>query len=334
MVFRAGDDLRVLQVLEDSLPPAAFTPRLWNLKGLSLARSGRLQDAVKAYESGIGQQDSLWELHMNLGHCLQQLNQGGRALAEFRRAVELAPGEVDARLALGSGYLAYRRFPQARSQLEEAARLVPSDDRVLLQRARLSDAERDSLSSWRLWTKVEARHPSAESARRLALLSLAGGDSAIVWFQRCARRDSTACDCAAAAGKLLLEREWAKQALPWLRLAAGCGEPRPQAVYNLLLAWQRLSQADSVEAWVGGNPPRMAASWGIVALARREAGHAGPALEAARRGAEMAPEDPDLLNIYAVLLHENGHPEQARRIWRKILDIDPGHAEAKKNLER
>jgi len=331
--FEAGDDQRVLRVLDDSLPPAELTARLWNLKGLSLARSRSFGEAIAAYEQGIRRRDDLWELHMNLGRALLSSNQGGRALAEFRRAVELAPQEVEARLALGVGCRHYRRWDCAREQLETAARLAPGDTRVLREEARLAAATGDSVLARRRWEELDQRRPSAETARNLARLFPADGDSALWWYLRCAERDSTAADCAAAAGSRLLRRGEDQKAVRWLRRADAGGATSPELVHNLLLAWQRLDQPDSVEALVARRPPTRGDSWAVVALSRRQAGDPEAALAAARRAVELSPENPDLLNIYGVLLQETGQSGPAREVWEKALGIDPGHAKARRNLE-
>ncbi|HKI84984.1 MAG TPA: tetratricopeptide repeat protein [Candidatus Krumholzibacteria bacterium] len=333
--FEAGHYARVLSVFEDSLQSKDTTPRLWNLRGLVLAQLARHREAVAAYEEGLRAEDSLFELHMNLAKSLQALGRTGRAMAEYRRAVELAPQELEPRLALGAGYLDYHRLAEAKEQLEVARRMAPDDLRVLRQRARLADASQDTTQAWKLWTQLEKEHPGADTARRLAELVRANSkDAAISWYERCAGRDSTALDCAAAAGSLLLAQGKAKEAVPWLRMAVAGKQPPQKSLYNLLLAWQSLAQADSIEALARRHPPQLAQSWGVVAMTRRERGELPRALEAARKGVELDPEDLNLANLQAVILLELGKKEEAKQIWRQILEKDPENALAKSNLEQ
>lgn len=333
--FQAGAYQEVLAVFEDSLKAKDYTPRLWNLKGLVLAQLSRQREAVKAYEEGLRLEDSLFELHLNLAKSLKALGSTGRAMAELERAVRLAPDSVEARLALGTGFLDYRRYAQAREQLEEAARLAPDDLRVLRQRARLADATGHPEQSMRRWTELERTKPDADTARRLGeLWTPSAPDSAIQWYERCVERDPSCHDCAAAAGSLLLKAGKPGQALPWLRRAVQAGPPSQEAVYNLLLAWQGLGKADSIEALAARNPPKFARSWGVIALTRRQEGKLSSALKAAERALALAPDDLDLANVQAVILLELGRKEEAKRIWRRILQIDPNHALAKSNLEQ
>jgi len=333
--FEAGHYAQVLTVFQDSLRSEDTTPRLWNLKGLVLAQLSRYRDAVGAYEEGLRAEDSLYELHMNLAKSLQALDRTGRAMAEYQRAVQLAPDELEPRLALGTGYLDYHRLEEAKEELEEAWRIAKGDLRVLRQRARLADARQDTTEAWKLWTQLEEAHPDADSARRLAELSRTKSvDAAISWYESCAQRDSSALDCAAAAGSLLLRQGKAKQALPWLQKSVAGKPPSQKSLYNLLLAWQSLGQPDSIEALAKRHPPQLAQSWGVLALVRREGGDLALALSAAQKGVELDPEDLKLANLEAVILLELGKKEEAKRIWRRILEKDPGNALAKSNLEQ
>ncbi len=333
--FQAGAYQEVLAVFEDSLKAEDYTPRLWNLKGLVLAQLSRQREAVKAYEVGLRLEDSLFELHMNLAKSLKALGSTGRAMAELERAVQLAPDNVEARLALGTGYLDYHRDAQAREQLMEAARLAPDDLRVLRQRAKLADATGHPEESLRRWTELERALPDADTARRLAeLWTPSSPDSAILWYERCVERDPSCQDCAAAAGSLLLKAGKPGQAVPWLRRAVQVEPPSQEAVYNLLLAWQGLGKVDSIEALAARRPPNYARSWGVIALTRRQGGMLSSALQAAEKAVALAPDDLDLANVEAVILLELGRKEEAKRIWRRILQIDPDHALAKSNLEQ
>jgi len=332
--YERGENERVIAVLSDSLAAAEFTPRLYNLLGLALAAQARHPEAVSAYETGMREGGiQLFELHVNLGLSLQALGISGRAMSEFQRAVEIAPQELEARLALGKGYLDYGRYSQARTQLEEAARLAPRDPRVLRQRARLADDTGNVPESLTFWAQLEARQPDADSARRLGELHATQVEEAIGWYRLCAQRDSLAADCDSALGSLLMALERDAEALPWLRRAEASPPAAPQLVHNLLLGYQRTGAIDSLEAVLGRHQLQRADSWGVVALARRSAGRGSSALDAAAKAHEMAPEDPDLANIYAVLLHENGREAEAQAVWRGILQTHPEHPQARSNLD-
>ena len=331
--YEAGRVEAVARAFEDSLVLLSLTPRLWNLKGLALAGTGRHQEAVAAYEEGIRAGGKLYELHINLGLSLQQLGVTGRAMSEFQRAVEMAPGEVDPRLALGRGYLDIGRTVQARPPLEQAALIDPDDSRVLRELARLSDLEDDLSASIDLWDRLEGMVPGPDTARRLGELHRdSEPELAAAWYELCAARDSLAIDCLAAAGSLWLTLGRTEASLPPLRAAVDAESGDGSSLHNLLMAYQTLGAVDSLEAVVERHPPSWGSSWGVVALSRREAGELGAALKAAYRAVELDPENLELVNILAVLLFEQGERQAARERWEWILERDPEHPQALQNL--
>ncbi len=334
--FQEGRHAAVLLVFTDTLKGRVLNGRLLNLEGLTLAAVGRHSEAVAAYEDGIRRDSGLFELHMNLALSLQELGKPGRAVAELQQACELGPEQVDAHLALGRALTGYRRFNLAEKALASAARLAPSDPRVLEARARLADscgAADVSLSRWKL---VEQAAPTTESARRLGQLQATQDPAqAAAWFKLCAGRDSSAADCLAAAGTAWLRAADPVRAVEPLREAVErqLGEAREASQQNLLLALQALHRRDELEVAVSRHPPQRGVSWGVVASARRDAGDLTGALQAARRGSAMAPEDLDLANLLGVLLLETGDLAGARERWQWVLAHDPGHAQARQNLD-
>lgn len=81
------------------------------------------------------------ELHYLHGVNLQDANQLGQALAEYRRAVELRPDYVDARMRLGLQLLAGANYTEAVTQFEAVRALVPDRFEVHLN---LGDAYRST----------------------------------------------------------------------------------------------------------------------------------------------------------------------------------------------
>ena len=129
----------------------------------------------------------------------------GRALAELERAVELAPGSVDARLAHGRALTRYRRHAAAKTALTAARKLDPDDPRVLEALAELAEDTHDAQTAEAWWREIESRLPSARSARRLAELARESRpQESLDWFEACLDRDPADQECAVAAGELAL----------------------------------------------------------------------------------------------------------------------------------
>jgi Tfp pilus assembly protein PilF len=249
-------------------------------------------------------------------------------MSEFQQALELDAADDDARLGLAHSQIRTRRYAAARQTLDRAA--TSDDPRYLHARAELAHASADTAEALVVWTRLEAVAPSAESARRLAKLLPSRREE---WLRRCVERDVLAGDCRAALAQELLQAGEVEASADLLRPLAQAPTMAPAALHNLLLALSALGAADEIDAVCATHTPTQAESWGVVALARRQAGRDAAAREAVRRARELAPEQLDLANLEAVLLAEAGQHAAAKRIWRWILERDATHAEARRNLQ-
>ena len=307
-------------------------PRLHTVLGLALAALGRPREAVASFETGIRLDPRRPELHYNLARVLVDLGMGGRALSEFEQAIALDPGRVEAYLGMGRGLLALGRWAPAREALDRAHELAPDDPDVLRALAELEDRSGHAEAARRWWSRLDARRPSADSARRLGeLLRSTDPHRALEHFDACAERDRSALDCVEAAATLLLEMGRAEEAR--VRLGPHLDGLSEGALANLLLALQTLGERARLEEVLDRRSPHSATAWGVVALARRDAGDTAGALEAVRDALEIDDRRADLHSLHGVLLAESGEREAARRAWRRALEIDPDHPEARANLE-
>ena len=303
-------------------------PRLLNLRGVCLSALGRHAESLADFEAAIRRDPRTPAAHRNLAIALGELGQLGRAMAEFQQALELDSADDEARLGLAHAQIRARRYALAKATLDGAS---GSDDlRYFYARAALADASSDSALAVTVWSQLEAADPSAESARRLA--ALLPRTRREEWLRHCVERDETALDCRAALGQSLLEAGDAEASATVLRPLLEQPKLEPATLHNFLLALSALRAWDEIEAACERHAPQQADSWGVVALARREAGRADQARSAVARARELAPENLDLANLEAVLLAEAGQRDAATRVWRWILERDPQHLEAKRNL--
>ena len=89
----------------------------WFLKGNTLSRTGRFDEAVEAYKRSIEKNPKATVAHFNLGLAYKNLNRMGEAAAAFEKTVELEPGNLDARYSLGNAYNHLERWEDAIAQL-------------------------------------------------------------------------------------------------------------------------------------------------------------------------------------------------------------------------
>ena len=89
----------------------------WFLKGNILSRQGRFEEAVDAYKKSIGRNPNATVVHFNLALAYKSLNRQGKAAVALEKAVELEPGNLDARYSLGNIYNHLERWEDAIAQL-------------------------------------------------------------------------------------------------------------------------------------------------------------------------------------------------------------------------
>jgi predicted Zn-dependent protease len=117
--------------------------------GLLLAGRGDIAGAVPLLQSAVREQPASDAAHANLGAAYYQLHRGKPALDEFKRAVEINPGNESAQESLGRISLENQRPGEAARALLAAQRLKPDDADLkldcitaLLAANRLDDAQK------------------------------------------------------------------------------------------------------------------------------------------------------------------------------------------------
>ena len=104
--------------------------------GYNMLATGRLAQARQIYEGLVAAQpfDSLYYCH--LGAVYQRLNELGKAVDAYTRALQLDLRNVDALAGRGEIYLHYGRHREAIDDLSEAIRLDPQGKHATSVRAR------------------------------------------------------------------------------------------------------------------------------------------------------------------------------------------------------
>jgi tetratricopeptide (TPR) repeat protein len=79
-------------------------------------------------------------------------------------------------------------------------------------------------------------------------------------------------------------------------------------------------------------PPTLGEALEILAMSYRGAGNPSRGLEYIRRAVDLEPENVSYLNNYGVMLAESGSIDEARSLWKKVLEIDADNVAARRNL--
>ena len=125
------DDTTARAYLEEALrraggPPAPEgalkSPDQLNDAGVTLARAGRVDEAIDRFREAIVRKPDLVRAHVNLGLALESRGRAEEGAASYRRALELDPNDAEAHASLGAALAATGRYQDAIDHYESALR--------------------------------------------------------------------------------------------------------------------------------------------------------------------------------------------------------------------
>jgi tetratricopeptide (TPR) repeat protein len=179
--YFAGEDdesshAQAKEFFEASLRVSPNFPDAKNNLGRSLAREGRLQEAIKFYSEALALNPRFAQVHNNLGLALARVGRLDEAADHFRQAFTIRPTYSMAHNNLGKLLAQQGQIREAQAELEEALRLNPENADalanlgVLLQRA--GDAQ-GALE--RFQTAIRLEPKNADAHNNLGMLFAAEG---------------------------------------------------------------------------------------------------------------------------------------------------------------
>jgi tetratricopeptide (TPR) repeat protein len=124
----------------------------------------RYPEAIAAFEDALKLDPSLWGSHLFLGMDYYRTNQFAKAIPTLEQSIKLNQklAENEARLWLGSSYLALDRFNEAIEQFRRLAELKPRDLEALYNLAQAYNRFSDGL-----FKKISQIDPESAEAHRL-----------------------------------------------------------------------------------------------------------------------------------------------------------------------
>ncbi|HET9450237.1 MAG TPA: tetratricopeptide repeat protein, partial [Aggregicoccus sp.] len=135
------------------------------------------QQAIVAFEELLRDYPDVAVVHALLGLAYQRLDDAGRAVDEYRRALELSPGDGKTHQYLAELYLARQRPEAARVELERAVALHPLLDGAWFQLGDVQLQRRDLPGARRAFGVLRHLQPESPAARgKLALVLQLEGD--------------------------------------------------------------------------------------------------------------------------------------------------------------
>jgi tetratricopeptide (TPR) repeat protein len=294
--------------------------------GLALRTAGKRDDAVKELQRSSDLDKGDFGSHLALALEYQNKNQADLAIREYKAALD-AKNDFVPRYNLGllyarqadtaSGVDQTRLYGSALDQLKEASRLRPQDERVLSALGWVSfKAKRldDAASYYEKAIQVSSGRDQARSFVQAAHANLGQIEEARNNKERATQhyREALALDAndvqtrALLASRLLYDGHYEEAAAEYRTVVQRPGKGIASSYNNLGFALEKLGKlqdaAAAYEQAIAAKPDR-----DVAATAHNNLG---------------------------AIFERQGEREKARQQYQKALDVDPGNADALRNLKR
>ncbi len=321
--------------------------------GESYQAVDRYAEAIAAYETAIRLVYDDFHAHLKLANLLMETGKKGRALTEYELAARF--GDVDPVTRYDFG-LALHQMGRHTRALEEwkAAYQLQSGNSKYAEAVGIGLTETRPEEAVPYFQKAEdlgADGAGFYNNFGLALQRAGDRRRAAVRFKdavvRAPGEESYRYNLAAAYMNM---DAYPEAIAEWDTLIAGFGSRWSYVVYRgrALLERARYPEAiTSVESIVAEyesgalakdgdrldrTPPRHGEALEILAMSHRGTGDSSRALEYIRRAVDLEPSNVSYLNNYGVMLAESGSIDEAKSLWKKVLEIDADNAAARRNL--
>ena len=291
-----------------------------NLAAIASLQSGADGRAVDLLEAALAVNGDDADTHRNLGTALSRVGRLDDAAAAYRRALELAPGDAE-----------------AREGLEGVAGVLAESDEALARAAELQRAGRVD-QALRLYREILAARPAHVDALNLCGVALVQTDQATEALPLLRRAAAAAGDRADVhynlGGALRALGRFADAAAAYGRALAIDPED-PQSLNNLGVVLSELDEYESAEVAlrnavaIDGDYAEAHNNLGAVLT---ELGRPEEAMTAVNRAFELRPDFAGAHNNLGRALRDSGRIDEAAAAFFRAIASEPDRGEAYGNL--
>jgi tetratricopeptide (TPR) repeat protein len=315
----ASASVDVLASLQADTSKASIHDRLNRVRADLFTRVDRFDQSVQELKAILALDPRSAEAHLLLGIAYRGLGSPdliGEAVAEFRQALALEPALAPARLYLALVYMDLGRAERAREELEAGLVQAPGNPQFLAQ---LGEVERQlknprrSVDLLRQALAADESHLRARYYLGLALFDLGQPDEAIKELERVVHSGAKVADVYVSLGTGYLEAGRVDAALEILSQGTHLDPASPEMRIQLARAYRLKGQLQKADEQL--------------TIAMPKAGATETPLYAQQRQAQF-----DLQLELGLLRLQQGRLEAAAEAFQKTLEMDPGHAAAKRHL--
>lgn len=297
---KAETELKIAQAIEPESEDVVL-----NLASL-YAESGNLQQAVKSIVA-VPEDGRTPKMEFTLGALYDQLKQPKDAIAAYKRAEDMEPGDLQTVDALAQALLNNNQLEDALKQYKALAEANPDDAEPLIHIAEIERRQgkyEDALTAVRKARKIDPNSLEAGFNEGLLLDILGQLDEAIQVYQEMV--DSPQISHANGA---YTEEEKNNRSIFLERLGTVCVEENK--VDMAIAAYQKMID-------LGGSIAVRGYQGEIDAY--RGAHEFDKSLEVAKRAVAADPKDPDLKLMLAGEIADQGHPDEALAMAKSLLE--------------
>ncbi|HEU4390366.1 MAG TPA: tetratricopeptide repeat protein [Blastocatellia bacterium] len=323
---QACDDLRRAVSLKPNV--AAYQANL----GFALWKLGRVDEAMTAERAALKLDEKNFTANYQLGRFL--LRSGKRdqvadAVTYLRRALELEPGQYDARFELISAYRALGDNAHATNQLNLLKDARPSDPRVSYMSAVLATDRDDFESAIRDFKDALRRDPSLYNAWQdlgLAYAKLKRWPDAVETFAELASRQTGSVEAAYLHALSLLNAGRAGEAEPEVRraLRLNAGAAEAHTLLGVILASKGTANVEAIESLsqaIALTPASFDAHFYLGRVLYSMKDYSG-AVRELREAARLNPRRAETRFFLGTSLESAGESEAAMAEYQELIKID------------
>ncbi|MFQ5954834.1 MAG: tetratricopeptide repeat protein [Kiloniellales bacterium] len=295
-----------------------------NLSGIARFQLGDVERAIKLTRKAVMSDPGHVDAHNNLGNLLKAAGRLDAAEAAYRRCLEIKPDYVGGHFNLGIVLEALHRPDEAEAAYRRALELEPDFAEAGLNRGNVLQAMGrldDAVAAYRRALAAAPDHADGHNNHGSALRELGRLEEAAAAYRRAIEIEPRHVDAHYNLGIVLQEQDKLDQAIAAYRRALEINPAFAGACVNLGYALQKSGRLDAaIEAYrravdIAPDYPGAHVNLGDALLER---GDAAAAAAACAAYLDRHPGDAALLAWRAILHHEMGEREAARR----LVDFD------------
>jgi putative PEP-CTERM system TPR-repeat lipoprotein len=325
--LRAGDTKAALATAQDALAAIPSEPRLLDAAGVAQQTAGEINQAISTYNKLASLQPQAVQPLYRLVSLYLGQKDTDKAIESLRRVQKIAPIDRDLVPQLVAAYFAAGRQEDALKEVRELQRRAPKsagalalEGDIYLAQSKFSEAERMYLAALKLEPKA-----NAVAIKRHAVLAAAGKNAeAEAWGKKWISENPRDASMRLYLGQQALGAGNLKAAAAHYQAAIGIEPGNVEALNNLALVGGELKDPKALgyaqrAVKAAPNNPDVLDTYGMLLVKEGEADKGLLVLERARK---LAPARNDLRLHHAKALIKAGRKDDARKELEALQGVD------------